>query len=212
MDQRSIVRPVSKALYLGAYLGGSALGGILFAVAMFAIIGGAAAAENGQIHSGAGAAIAGIGIFIIILAVALLITGAVFLYVLYYKMWAAIQDGCARTTPGKAVGFMFIPIFNIYWTFQAVWGFSKDYNEFLRRHSIDAKPLSEGLFLWACITPFLGFIPFVGWLANIAVLVLYIMVMNASCDAINNLVYAQSRPAVPPVMAPPQEPMPPAEL
>ncbi len=68
--------------------------------------------------------------------------------VLIYKMWSGIQDGYARTTPGKAVGFLFIPFFNFYWGFQALWGFSKDYNRYIQRHSLRAPKLREGLFLW----------------------------------------------------------------
>ena len=208
MNLRVPVEPVSKALYIGFYLGGSFLGGILMFVAIMAMAGGAAAADSGDIDSSAGAAIAGVGVFILILAIALMITGSVFLLVLYYKMWAAIQDGYARTTPGKAIGFLFIPLFNIYWTFQVIWGYSKDYNEYLRRHAIAAKPLSEGLFLWACIVPFLGVIPVVGWFANIAALVMYIMVMNSACDGINALAYAQPQAAVSePGYAPPAEPL-----
>src|SRR5215472_4189380 len=47
--------------------------------------------------------------------------GGIALLVLIYQMWQSIQDGHARTTPGKAVGFLFIPFFNLYWMFQAVW-------------------------------------------------------------------------------------------
>jgi hypothetical protein len=67
--------------------------------------------------------------------------------VLIYKAWAAIQDGHARTSPGKAVGFLFIPFFNVYWMFQAYWGLAKDYNAYVDRHATPAPKLSEGLFL-----------------------------------------------------------------
>src|ERR1700681_1097261 len=45
-------------------------------------------------------------------AIPLLFSGVVF-SVLIYTMWAAIQDGHVRTTPGRAVGFLFIPIYSI---------------------------------------------------------------------------------------------------
>jgi len=38
-----------------------------------------------------------------------------------YKAWEAIQNGHARTSPGKAVGFLFIPCFSLYWMFPAYW-------------------------------------------------------------------------------------------
>jgi len=208
MNQRGLVEPVSKAFYFGIYLGGSILGGILIAIAMFAIIGGAAASESGDLNPTAGGTIAGAGVLVLLLAVACFLASSIVLFVLYYKMWTAIQDGCARTTPGKAVGFMFIPFFNIYWMFQAIWGYSKDYNEFLRRHAIAAKPLSEELFLAACIVPWLGIIPFVGWLASIANFVIFIIIVNSICNSINALAYAQPQAVIAePGYDPPQEPL-----
>lgn len=212
MSSSYVVRPVSKAFYLCGHLGFSLLGIILIVALVVAAIGFAAAEEHGQLPAHAGPAFAGVMIVVVLLMVASLIVSAVFLYVLYYKMWAAIQDGHARTTPGQAVGFLFIPLFNIYWIFQALWGFSKDYNAFIHRHSIPVKPLSENLFLWACITPFLGYIPYVGGLAGIATLVLYILVIIAVCDAINALVHSQPQLSAPvttqwPQDAPNQSPM-----
>lgn len=50
--------------------------------------------------------------------------------VLLYKYWEIIQDGYASTSPAKAVGFLFIPVFNIYWTFRTYWHLSKDLNRY----------------------------------------------------------------------------------
>jgi len=63
-----------------------------------------------------------------------LLAGAVLQYVLVYKLWQIVQDGFARTTPGKAVGFLFIPFFNFYWWFVAFFGLSKDQNVYIDRH------------------------------------------------------------------------------
>jgi hypothetical protein len=60
--------------------------------------------------------------------------GMVLQYILVYKFWQVIQDGFARTTPGKAVGFLFIPFFNFYWWFVAFFGLSKDQNAYIDRH------------------------------------------------------------------------------
>ncbi len=208
MYQNSPVKPVSKALYMGFYLGGCFLGNILLFIASFIIKAGITPSQNGEVDQEAVTAAIGSGVFIIVIATPLLITGIVFMYILFYKMWAAIQDGHARSTPGQAVGFMFIPLFNFYWRFQVIWGYSKDYNEYLSRHSIQAKPLSEGIFLWACILPLLALIPFVGWVASIASLVLYIFVLNPVCDAINTLAYAQPQEAIAEAeYAPQQEPL-----
>jgi hypothetical protein len=56
---------------------------------------------------------------------------------LLYNFWTIIQDGFASTTPGKAVGFLFIPIFNLYWYFRAFYGLSKDIKFYIDRHFSD---------------------------------------------------------------------------
>mgnify|MGYP000963222355 CR=1 FL=1 len=55
-------------------------------------------------------------------------------YVLLYKLWKVVQDGNASTSAGKAVGFLFIPLFNYYWFFRAYWGLAKDLNKYIDRH------------------------------------------------------------------------------
>ncbi len=111
--------------------------------------------------------------------------------VMWYKAWKAIQDGHARTTPGKAVGFLFIPFFNIYWIFQAFWGFAKDHNAYLGRHGGSASKLPEGLFLAYCIllllAGFMGRIPVVGPVLGIANWVVLVLIVNNVCDRVNNL-------------------------
>jgi hypothetical protein len=71
----------------------------------------------------------------------------------WHATWRTIQDPHARTTPPKAIGFMFIPLFNLYWVFQLIWGFAKDYNAFCRRHGIGHPPhhLPAGYYLTVVI-------------------------------------------------------------
>jgi predicted Zn finger-like uncharacterized protein len=68
-------------------------------------------------------------------------------YVLFYKMWAAIQDDKVSITPAKAVGFLFIPVFNIYWALLMVTGFAEDYDSFVLRRSIKTVSLP----MWLCL-------------------------------------------------------------
>jgi hypothetical protein len=65
------------------------------------------------------------------------VTSGILQYVLLYKLWKVGQDGYASTTAGKAVGFMFIPLFNYYWAFRAYWGLSKDLNKYCERYFAD---------------------------------------------------------------------------
>ena len=48
--------------------------------------------------------------------------------IVHYKCWKAVPKEIARTTPGKAVGFLFIPFFNFYWAFVSYQGLAEDLN------------------------------------------------------------------------------------
>ena len=45
------------------------------------------------------------------------IVGGVFWSLLHYSCWKALPEKYRATTPGRALGFLFIPIFNFYWAF-----------------------------------------------------------------------------------------------
>lgn len=113
--------------------------------------------------------------------------------VLFYRMWAAIQDGHARTSPGKAVGFLFIPLYNLYWVFVAIWGFAKDYNAYIQRHSINAAPLPEAFFLWYIIIQLIISIVArvvgggVALLLSVIGFVLIMILVAKICDGVNAL-------------------------
>jgi len=166
------VERLSKNFILGSMVGGWVLG--------YAMIIGAVFADNPGVSIG-------LGLF----STLPLVYTAVVFFVLWYKAWESVQDGYVRTTPCRAVGFLFIPFFNLYWLFQAIWGFARDYNAFIVRHRVSAPDLSEGLFLAVCIlgvvSACLGWIPFVGYVLVIAMMVLIVIVLNAVVDGVNRL-------------------------
>ena len=45
---------------------------------------------------------------------------------LHYRCWRAIPSDVARTSPGAAVGLLFIPFFNFYWVFVSYVGLAED--------------------------------------------------------------------------------------
>ena len=90
------------------------------------------------------------GLFSLFLEVPVMITTLVFTYMLLYQLWKLIPLDIARTTPGKAVGFSFVPLFNFYWWFVAFWGLGKDMNETLYRRGI-AYQVNAGLGLASCV-------------------------------------------------------------
>lgn len=150
------MKRVSKGFYLGSYIGGSILG-VIFLLAGFFFLWAAADSESHEV--------AKIGLGIFLTGVSLIIYVTFVSCKLLFKAWGLIQDGFARTTPGKAIGFLFIPFFNFYWIFRAIWGFAKDYNWYVTRHKITATQLPEKLFLIACIL----------WLPEIISLMAYIL-------------------------------------
>lgn len=124
--------------------------------------------------------------FLIHVAIPTLFVEAVLL-VLYYKMWASIQKGgLARTSPGKAVGLLFVPIYNLYWFFQVIFGFAQDYNNFINTYSIKVPKLSKGLFLLytifaiLAITPLAIFFFIPWWLVGL-------IIISRICNAVNAL-------------------------
>ncbi len=117
----------------------------------------------------------------------LLLFAVVVLMVFIYRMWASIQDGYARMTPGQAVGFLFIPLFNLYWIFQVFSGFAQDFNRLLYRRGHNTTPLPEGLFVAYPILIICSMIPFIGQLASIAAFVLLLLIVAKICDGVNAL-------------------------
>ena len=51
-------------------------------------------------------------------------------FIWLYQMWKQVPPAEAKTTPGKAVGFIFIPLFNIYWLIVMPGWLSQHYNQF----------------------------------------------------------------------------------
>lgn len=168
---------VSSTFFVSSVAGGLVLG-VLFAVAGTL---GAVSANDSSDPVPAG--------FLALLAVGflLLFYAEIVFLVLLYKAWSCIQDGFARTTPGKAVGFLFIPFFNFYWLFQALPGFADDYNSYLHRANIPAAPMARGLLQALAILDVLSIIPIAGWFASLAALPVQCVVVTKICTAINAL-------------------------
>lgn len=97
----------------------------------------------------------------------------IFACILLYRYWAVIADHGARTTPGKAVGFLFIPLFNLYWMFVAYHGLAKDIDSYLDKNRASQAPRpTTGFILVAMIIGLLTFVPVINNIAMLAFLVL----------------------------------------
>ena len=65
--------------------------------------------------------------------------------ILLYRWWACLPVDWRQTTPGKAVGLCFIPIFNLYWFFVAYAGLASDLNRYIDAHRPGSSHTSVGL-------------------------------------------------------------------
>lgn len=95
------------------------------------------------------------------------IASLVIYFVILHKCWQVVQDGYARTSPGQAVGFMFLPFFNFYWQFVALQGLAKEMNAYMARHNIYAERAPESLATTNCIFNLLNLIPYVDFVTII---------------------------------------------
>ena len=179
------MQKLSKKLYLGLIIGAYAAGMACFitGVIMIAV---SAVTKGGKFT------IADMGLFVpcilfLLLGMAASIIAGVCGYVLLYKAWQAIQDGQPRTTPGKAVGFLFIPFFNFYWMFIAYWGWAKDCNAYISSKGLSLTPLPEKLYLAYPIILLCGGIPYAGSVAALAVIVVFIIISNQMIDTVNGI-------------------------
>ncbi len=164
------MQKMSKVFYLGSFAV-SILGAILLGV-------GAAVTLRGGISN---------ALPLWLLGAAALLSGSVVMLIFIHRMWQSIQDGHARTSPRKAVGFLFIPFFNLYWIFQVLWGFSKDYNSFVDRHPTGSPKLPEGLFLACNILMLTTCIPYLNILTTLAYWGIFFVLIFKICDAVNAL-------------------------
>ena len=130
----------------------------------------------------------------------------VVLAMLTYKMWETIPAFLARTTPGKSVGFLLIPIFNLYWWFPALWGWSQDWNSFTANSEGGMRRSSEWLALsiavFSAIGGSIGLIAGFAsapWLGSLLAAPNYVLVpifIFQVCNLLNNAPAATDRKGV----------------
>lgn len=153
-----MVNKSSFGLWLGTFVGGF----VLFFISMIMMISGAVAGAKADAASPdgdagmVGAGQAGIGFILYLLSLVALLVATIFFCINLYRAWRCLQPGGAQTTPGKAIGLMFIPFFNIYWVFVAINGLPKDWNRIVASYDDlqTAPKLGETTFLLYCIGVF----------------------------------------------------------
>lgn len=109
--------------------------------------------------------------------------GFIVTLVLLYRLWSELPPRVARTSPGKAVWFHFIPFYNLYWVFQAWYGWARDFNRVAERRSPTVPRMSEPVALATSIFMLLSGI--VGF--GLVHLVLTTLFMSSAIDCANGL-------------------------
>jgi hypothetical protein len=127
-------------------------------------------------------AIIGSVLIFVLIGIPALIAAAVINYILLYRFWLLIQDGKARTSPGAAVGFCFIPFFNFYWLYVAYVGLAKDINLYCNERNINCLKVSEGLALAWYILALVTMVPYAGIVTGIPLLVIHIIMLKQFVD------------------------------
>lgn len=99
--------------------------------------------------------------------------------VFLYRCWELVQDGQAQTTPGQAVGFLFIPFFNLYWMFVAIRGLAEDLNSYARRRNLAVREASVQMVTIHLILNLCGMVACLGFILLILNMVVYIFALRS---------------------------------
>lgn len=139
----------------------------------------------------------GIPTLFIIIGFGGLIVSIVFSCIILYHLWSLIPAEKAKTTPGKAVGFLFIPFFNFYWNFVAIHGLAQSLNAEANERHIISTPINEKLSLAFCIVAIasavLFEIPIASALLSIAQMVIFIILLFQMKEVGKRLIFARQQ-------------------
>ena len=125
-------------------------------------------------------------LLLVVMILALLqftVVSVVYTFLMLARMWGAIQDGQTSTTVGKAIGFLFIPFFNLYWIFKAWGGFPAAYNSYVERYGLSVPKLGNAAFVAYPVSLLLGIIP----LIIVVQPFVFTAVIWQTCDAVTAL-------------------------
>ncbi len=117
--------------------------------------------------------------FVVLFQLGVAISATVADCILLHHWWAVLPPGWRRMTPGKAVGYLFIPIYGLYWAFVAYGGLADDLNRFVEAHGMCSDRASSEVIYWSLsvgiIAVLLFWIPIVSNVLGIAAFILYVI-------------------------------------
>ncbi|MDB5384931.1 MAG: uncharacterized protein JWM11_577, partial [Planctomycetaceae bacterium] len=98
-----------------------------------------------------------------------------------YRAWSVVPPGYHSPSPGRAVGWLFIPLFNLYWIFRVIPGLSATLQRVLRDRD-PSRPHSAGFGLGVA-TCVIAFIPFLNAI-SILLFPIWIYLANSAKDRV----------------------------
>ncbi len=111
-----------------------------------------------------------------------------------YHSWLAIQDGGrARTTPGPAVGLLFVPIFFLYQNFVSYRGLTEDMNNYQMMRNMNYRKIDEGLATAYGIICLCYIIPVVNILALLGNFIILFLTMKQQKEALIHIIREKQR-------------------
>jgi hypothetical protein len=156
----------------------------------------------GAATEGDGAVLLGCGLGMLFIAVGSLfwlISYGIWLYVMY-KGWESVQ--CLREldasdtdipTPGKAIGFTFIPFYNFYWFFVCIPGLAKRMKKLAELKGWSISPVSHDVSIFFCIASICTVVPGFNYLAYPAVFISQIILFFQMAKAVDQISKNQSK-------------------
>ena len=136
----------------------------------------------------------------LVVIIALFMLRPIFWAILHYKCWIALPEQYRATTPGRAVGFLFIPFFNFYWAFVSWPKLSQGMVDWQSEEGL--KPIKTGALgltyaiLFVCVYT-IGLVPGLGILIGVAQLVIFIIFYKKITGGINLMLSRVNRVSCP---------------
>jgi len=90
-------------------------------------------------------------VLIVPLSILFWVASAVFFFLILHRGWSLAQDGHTEVTPAKAVGFCFIPFFNLYWIFVGIAGLPNQLNRIADARGAPEAKINPAFALVSCI-------------------------------------------------------------
>jgi hypothetical protein len=126
------------------------------------------ALKNGSPHPNALQEPGYLGLALLIIGAVILIIPGILNLIFIYRAWFLIQPGGASITPGKAIGFLFIPVFGPIWMWIVLFKLPGEWNNIVSQYAntTSAPRMSIGTVFCLMFIPFIGTLIWVAQLSK----------------------------------------------